>query len=333
MKKIKLITIAGLSLFTLALGALTINSQVFAVDTVNGQALEIAPPVLNLTANPGDVIEANISLRNVSSGKLIVSSELNDFVANGDDGTPKIILDQNETSPYSFKDWTGAIDDLALDAKQLATLKVKISVPVSAAPGGYYGIVRFTATPPELKGTGVSLSASLGSLILLKVNGDAKENMLIESFTVSSDKKDGWLFESTPIDFSVLLKNDGNVHEQPVGQITITDMFDKKIANVNVNVPIRNVLPSSTRKFEHSLDKGVLGSKILFGKYKADLKITYGTDKTVLTKTIEFWIIPYKLIGAFIITLIIIFLLLRTSLKKYNAHIIKQSQRQPKSKR
>ncbi len=326
MNRFKLVIISGVVISATALCLFSTNNFTFAVDGAASQALEIAPPVINLSANPGETVEANISIRNVSTVKQLVSGELNDFVANGDDGTPKIILDESETSPYSFKQWASDIDDLTLDAKKLATLKLKITIPESAAPGGYYGIVRFTSTPPELKDTGVSLSASLGSLILLKVNGDALESLSIDGFFASSDGKKGTLFEAAPVDFTVLLKNDGNVHEQPVGQIGITDMFGKKIANVNVNIPIRNILPASTRKFDESLNKEVLGNKILFGKYTANLKVTYGKDKTELVKTIEFWVIPYKMIAAFIIILIIAFLVLKTLIQRYNAHIIKSSQ-------
>src|SRR5579872_6683381 len=56
-----------------------------------GQALEIAPPVVELTANPGQSINTQIYLRDISSGPLIVSGEADDFAAAGENGTPKIL--------------------------------------------------------------------------------------------------------------------------------------------------------------------------------------------------------------------------------------------------
>ncbi len=296
-----------------------------------GQALEIAPPVINLTANPGQTIKTQISLRDVSKGKLLVKGQVNDFVAAGEDGTPKILLDeaQDEPSPYSLKTWIAPLPELVLEPQQIRNLPVTITVPANAAPGGYYGVVRFTATPPGLDGTGVSLSASLGSLILVRVNGAAKEAMTIEQFLIKQDgKKDSpskTLFESTPITFVQRLKNTGNLHQQPTGQVTVTDMFGKKVAAVNINLPPRNILPDSIRRFEQPLNSSVIGSKKLFGRYTADLKVTYGTDKQVLTKSLTFWIIPYKLIAVVIVVLIIGFFILRVLIKRYNQNIINKA--------
>ncbi len=75
--------------------------------------------------------------------------------------------------------------------RQIKSLPLNIEVPASAAPGGYFGVVRFTGTAPELKGTGVSLSASLGSLVLVRVNGNAKEKLDVAEFSVNQGGKPG----------------------------------------------------------------------------------------------------------------------------------------------
>lgn len=290
----------------------------------SGQALEIAPPVINLTADPGQVIKTQISLRDVSSGKLLVKGQVNDFVAAGEDGTPKILLDEDadEPNPYSLKGWVAPLPELVLEPRQIRNLPITITVPKNAAPGGYYGVVRFTATPPELEGTGVSLSASLGSLVLVRVNGAAKEAMEIEEFTATKGGKSQSIFESTPINFTERIKNTGNLHQQPSGQVSITDMFGKKVAAVNVNLPPRNVLPASIRKFEQPLDSSVIGNKKLFGRYTAELKLTYGTNKQTINETITFWVIPYKLIGIVLVALIGGFFLFRFLIRRYNQRII-----------
>lgn len=292
-----------------------------------GQALEISPPVINLSANPGQTIETKITLRDVSKTSLIVTGQVNDFIAAGEDGIPKLLIEEGEKSPYSIKDWIRPLNQLILKSKELKNLPVVIKVPANAAPGGYYGVVRFTATPPELKDTGVSLSASLGALILLRVNGEAKEGLGIEEFSVNKNGKTGTLFESAPFNFMERLKNIGNVHEQPSGQVTIKDMFGNKVAIVNINLPPRNVLPQSIRKFEQPLNDEVIGNRILFGKYTADLKVSYGSNKQFVTKSITFWVIPYRLIAFILVVLIGGFIFLRITIKRYNSHIIKKSQR------
>ena len=137
--------------------------------------------------------------------------------------------------------------------------------------------------------------------------------------------KPSTLFESTPVKFVERLKNTGNVHEQPAGQVTITDMFGNKIANVNINLPPRSILPQSIRKFEQPLDSEVIGDKVLFGRYTAKLLVTYGSNKQTVASSIVFWVVPWRLIGTIIIGLIVAFFLLRFALKRYNERIIERS--------
>jgi hypothetical protein len=337
MKQYTTSTLIGLSIFALVVSLFVPAAQVNAVTAPaapGGQALEIAPPVLTLSANPGQTVKSQISLRDVSSGSLVVTGQVNDFVASGEDGTPKILLDEGEPNPYSLKTWVAPLPKLSLKPRQIENLPVSIKVPANAAPGGYYGVVRFTATPPELEGTGVSLSASLGALILLKVNGAAKEGLSIEEFSINNGGKAKTLFETAPLTFVERLKNTGNIHEQPAGQVVVTDMFGKKIAAVNVNLPPRNILPQSIRKFEQKLDKSVLGDRQLFGKYTATFTGTYGSDTTkqTISAAQTFWVIPYTLIGVGIAVLIGGFLTLRVLIRRYNRHIIKQASK-AKSKR
>ena len=325
MKKKIIFASASLSIAVLTAALLAHAVPVLAQSSGNtGQALEIAPPVLTINADPGQTITNKISIRDVSGGDLIVTGEINDFVASGEDGTPKILIDSTSPNPYSIKDWISPLPELTLKPKQIINLPITITVPANAAPGGYYGVIRFTGTPPELKGTGVSLSASLGSLVLLKVNGTVKENLSVAEFSVNKNGGTGSLFESAPLQFIARLKNNGNIHEQPTGQISITDMFGKKIAAVNVNLEKNNILPQSIRKFEQPLDSGVIGNKILFGRYTAELKVTYGINKQVLTQSITFWVIPYTLIGIAIILIIGGFIGLRYAIIRYNNYIRSQ---------
>lgn len=318
------ITVASLS--AIIVGLISVVPTVHAQTAANsGQALEIGPPVINLSADPGTSVKATISLRDISSTSLFVTSEFNDFVAGGEDGTPKILLDEDATSAYSLKSWVGPINTLTLKPREIKTVTITINVPANASPGGYYGVVRFTGTPPDLEGAGVSLSASLGSLILLKVNGEAKESLGIEEFFASHDGRKGTLFEAAPVMFTERLKNTGNIQEQPTGLVTVKDMFNNVVATLPINQPPRDILPDSIRKFEQPLDDTVIGNKILFGLYHADLTVTYGASKQTITSSLTFWVIPYTLIAIIVAALVIGFILLRFAIKRYNRHIIKKA--------
>ena len=291
-----------------------------------GQALEIAPPVVNLTADPGDVKKVNINLRDVSSNPLVVTGNVNDFSANGEDGIPKVTLDENETSPYSIKTWIDPLSELTLAPREVKALPVTIRVPANAAPGGYYGVIRFTATAPGVTGNGVSLSASLGALIFIRVNGDAKEAMNFEEFyTTAQDGKRTSLFESQPVTFSARIKNSGSVHEQPTGQITVKDMFGNDVASVNMNLERRNILPGSIRKFEAKMDKGNVGDRFLFGYYTSKIVLTYGSTNQTTTATVGFWVIPWRLILSVLVGIIVLIIVVRALIKRYTDRVVGRS--------
>lgn len=317
---------------TLALLAATVtvacsSVQVFAVtnDQNVGQALEIAPPVLDIKADPGQKIDTQITLRDVSASALIVSGSVDDFTANGEDGVPKILLNQDEPIPNSIKTWVAPLKELTLKPKQLQNLPVSIQVPKNAAPGGYYGVVRFTVATPEMKETGVSLSASLGALIFIRVNGDAKESLAMDSFFASSDGKNkAGLFESSPITFIVRAKNDGNVYERPTGQIGVTDAFGNMIANVNVNLEQRAILPQSTRKFAPELNESTIGNRFLFGPYTAKLTMNYGNKQNV-TSTTTFWVIPWRIIGLALVALVVLVIGSIIGIRRYNERLVGKS--------
>ncbi|MDB5167070.1 MAG: hypothetical protein JWN26_215 [Candidatus Saccharibacteria bacterium] len=331
MKKSTTLALTGITLSALVIGLLTTThvNAVTAATNSSGQALEIGPPVINLFADPGTSVKTVISLRDISPTSLLVIGQINDFVAGGEDGTPKIILDDT-VSAYSFKSWATPLTSLTLKPKEIKNLTVTINVPKTASPGGYYGVVRFTGTPPDLNGTGVSLAASLGSLILLTVNGQAKENLSVVEFSASHNSKTGTLFETAPIVFTERLRNSGNIHEEPAGVVTVKDMFGNVVATLGVNQPTRDILPNSIRKFESSLDSSNIGNKILFGLYHADLSVTYGANKQTITSSLTFWVIPYTLIAIIIGALIVAFFALRTLIRRYNKYILAQAKKNNK---
>jgi hypothetical protein len=328
------------SLITLGLSVIVLLFGIFApevsaaIPTSNanaGQALEIAPPLITLTANPGQVIKTDIKLRDITKSSLVVTNEIDDFVAAGEDGTPKILQGDDSNDPFAMKQWVTPLPSFTLTPQQVQNLPMTISIPKNASPGGHYGVIRFTGIPPQLKGTGVSLSASLGALVLLTVNGNIKHQLSVDQFSTAQNEQNGKLkiaklFQSTPLTFIVKLKDSGNIQEEPIGHIVVSDMFGKIVAGVNINVPPRNILPDSTRQFTGSLDHTDLSSRRLFGLYHAKLTAKYGANnEQTLTDTISFWVIPYKLIILIIILLILAFFTIRYMLGRYKKKIIKQT--------
>jgi hypothetical protein len=293
-----------------------------------GQGLEISPPVIQLNADPGQTITTQIRVRNVTGGLLIAKGKTDDFGAGtSESGEPKLLLDETGATRFSLKYWVSGVPDLQLAPQELKTATVTISVPKNAEPGGHFGVVRFTGVPPSLKETGVALSASVGSLILLKVSGAITEKVSLVEFAagIPGTSKTQFLkktfFEHGPVGFLVRVKNEGSVHEKAQGSIIVSDTIGKKVMSVAVNSNGGNVLPDSIRRFEQTL-----GTKQLFGHYTAKLVLTYASGQKLVATT-SFWVIPWKLLLLALIGLIVLVWLLKIGLRRYNEHIIRQARR------
>lgn len=273
-----------------------------------GQGLEISPPLIEKNAPKGQQISFPIRVRNVTKATVVTHANVNDFVANGEEGQAKV-LTSGEPSPYSFVIWVEPIPDLTLTAGEAKTTTVKIDVPTNASPGGHYGVIRFTGTPQNGQGTNVTLSASVGTLVLLNVPGKQNINASLASFYTAKNGKQTSTFEYGPVTFVERIQNSGNVHIQPMGTIRVTNTFGKQVGVLTVNSTGGNILPNSIRRFTQ-----VLPNKHLFGYYKAEANIHYNGQ--TLNKSITFWVIPYKVILITLGIIIIIIVLIRANTKR-----------------
>jgi hypothetical protein len=316
--------------FAMLLGMLLTTALAFFstqsfVAAESGQAFSISPPLVELQADPGKTVNATIKLTNVSSGSLTMTVQANNFGSKNETGEPNILFDDVAT-PYTLKGWVGLPGGFELASKETRTLTIPITVPASAEPGGHYGVVRFTGVAAGGLNE-VSLSASIGSLILLQVSGNIKQQARVEDFYASTTKYEKTsFFETSPITFVTRIKNEGNIHIKPTGTVAVRDMFGKEVAVLRMNgdpTDEKNkpgsILPQSVRRFDAALKDSAT-----FGRYTATLSMSYGDDKTLQQETV-FWVIPYKVIlaGIGIVTVVVLGLIF--GIKRYNAHIIKKA--------
>lgn len=317
----------GILLCSAASGLLIFASAIARAQNTNstGQGFQISPVLMELNADPGQTYVINLKLKNVTANTLVSKPQVNNFGAKGENGDPEIFLDNSEKTTYALKSWVVNIPDYTFASQETKTIPVKVTVPSNAEPGGHYGVIRFSGVPPELADdqSAVALSASIGSLVLVRVSGQVRESARLEDFFVSQDGKKGGFFETGPLTFVERIKNDGNIHVKPTGEVVVKDMFGKSIASLKVNDPPKNVLPDSIRRFEQELNK-----KWLFGRYSANLALAYGTGNQKLTGQIVFWVVPWKLILAVILLIVAIVLIMRTGVKRYNRHIINKAKQQ-----
>lgn len=285
-----------------------------------GQGLEISPPLIDLKLDPGQTLQTQIKLRNVTKETVVTKSQYNDFVAKGEEGQPALLLGNKEKSPYSIKDWLSTVPSVTLAPGEQKTLPITVRAPANASPGGHYGVLRFTAAPPEVDQSAVSLSASIGTLILATVAGNIQEKATLAEVYAARGNMHQSLFEYGPVDLVSRVRNTGNVHLKPAGTVQVTNMFGKEVAAYKLNERGGNILPSSVRKFQNQLNK-----KWLFGRYTINADVVYGADNKIASGKGSFWVMPYKLIILVIALVVALFY----GLRGYNRMIVKRAAAKP----
>jgi hypothetical protein len=291
----------------------------------SGQAFSITPPLIELQADPGQTVNATLKLTNVSPSELLVKTQFNDFGPKNETGEPNIIFEDNKNTPYSLRRWFASPDPFTLKTAETRTLTFPIAVPKSAEPGGHYAVIRFTGSLPGVEDKGVALSASIGTLVLMRVSGNIQEKAaLLDYFSATPKFDTSSFFEFSPVSFVERIKNQGNVHIKPTGTIELVDMLGHTTQTLRVNgnptdqkdVP-KNILPASIRRFDQTASL-----PFMFGRYQAKLKLSYGSPSQTLTGYVTFWVIPYKVIILIVIELILLFFGVRLAIRRYKKYII-----------
>lgn len=289
-----------------------------STDAKNG--LEISPVLVELNGEPGKSYTIDIKVRNVTQSNLYFSTSVDDFGAKDETGTPSILLEEGgEPLATSMKTWVDTIPSFNLRAGVDRAVPATVRIPNNAEPGGHYGVVRFSGHENASDEGNVGLVASAGTLVLVRVAGDINESLELTSFEATKDSKAGIAFESGPITFISRFTNTGSVHVKPIGQIEIKDGLGNSVAVLPINEAKGNVLPDSTRRFESTLNQAWL-----FGKYTADISIAYGTSGQAIVRTIEFWVIPWKLVFVVLLVVVTLAYVLRTLIGRYNSYIIRK---------
>lgn len=331
----KLPWITGASLVLAAVFSMVILPVASAATTPtnNGaNGLRVSPVRADATINPGQSQSINISVTNITASATTLQAVVNDFTARKDEsGQPAIIFDANKfADSHSLKRFVQPIPNFSLEPGQQKSITVTVNVPANAAGGGYYAAVRFAPAGSLETGPNqnLTLAGSVGTLLLVKVPGDIKEQLSITGFDVRKYDQTSTFFTSHKnIDVVVRFQNGGNIQEQPFGKILLKNRSGKILATYEINnvEPRGNVLPDSIRKFAVPLDK--VGS---FGEFKLEGSFGYGSNGQLLSASTTFYVVPLIAIYIFIaIVLLIAFMIFGFPrlLAAYKRRIISQARR------
>jgi hypothetical protein len=295
------ITVVGL---IIALGSIFVRLP----QTAKADSYTISPPKYELFANPGDSLSEKLKVRNDGDTQVTYQVNVEDFRAEGDDGSINLVDPQTSRDSFSLASWiTAEPNKFTVPANEEAIVTFTIHVPKTGEPGGHYATVLIKqAGAGDTSTSGATVDTRVGSLILLRVSGNTTEKATLESFNAENGFQ-----QYGPINFNMRFKNEGNVHVAPTGTIVISNIFGKKVKEIPF-VPA-NVLPDANRVIKASWD-----DKGMIGRYTASLVVTYGQSKQTLAGSTSFIVFPIWLMVVILAVIVLIYLLVakRKTLKR-----------------
>lgn len=275
----------------------------------SSSGLQISPTRSELTINPGKSDTITLNIKNITGGNIIAKAEVDDFKPDNDTGTPRLLTNLNGPAPTSIKPFMPFIADVNLKAGEIKKVAITLKVPQDQPAGGYFGVLRFKAFPASIdqnnSGKQVSLTASVGHIILVQVPGQITEKLEALNLSAEYHKKPGNFFIHPPDGMRLEVKNIGNsVLLKPFGNVSIRDGAGREVYKYEINAtePRGNVLPKSSRIFHNDI-KNIKS----FGRYSAIASVSYGSGGDVLALKTSFWVVPlWLLIVAVVIVLLLI---------------------------
>ena len=313
--------------------------------------LTVSPPVIELTAKPGETITQSFRVRNNLTNPVDLQISTRRLTSDPQNGSPipEEGAEGEELSWVSF-------DKPEFTARPLEweDIKFTIAIPESAAYGYYYV---FRITPKDTQKAESTGSLVKGELLVVTLLNVKKDGANSKTELVSFGAKN-FITEYLPATFNVKLANKGNIHVKPRGNIFITRGGGKEIAILEVNQGVGSILPGGTREFESQWEDGFLvnepviendqvkldgNGKVVtklkinwnkltefrIGPYEAKLLVVYddGQKDVVLEGSSTFWVLPYKIIGGILIGLIVLFFVAKFLLRWYVRQQVSKSRR------
>ncbi|MDB5186199.1 MAG: hypothetical protein JWL85_722 [Candidatus Saccharibacteria bacterium] len=275
----------------------------------SGNGFRISPVRSEYVIEKGRSEVLTLTLENPSDGTVTAQGVANDFVASDkEDGEPRLILDENAPAPKnSFKSLVGNIGQVTLKGKEKKEIPVTIRIPQNANAGGYYGAVRFIPVGGSSDTGNVGLTASVGTIVLIRVPGQLTERLDLVSLSASKNGEVKNFLTNGDASVLVRLKNSGDIHLKPFGKIAVKNPLGKSVTEYELNKAASdqeraNILPGSTRKFDDKLPQLKIP-----GRYTIAVNVGYSQGSgDLITAKASFWYMPAWAIVILVILLVAI---------------------------
>jgi hypothetical protein len=278
-----------------------------------GFNIQVSPSPLVLTLKPGEQQTATLTVRNLSNHAETLVPRLNSFTI--DSRSEKIEL--KSEVPQGLNNWISFKEPkLTIPAGASQPLHIVYDTPPEA---GFSYTLAITLNPEERAATpgGANIQAAVAVFNLITIDRPGAKRVL----EITEFKSDKSRYEFLPANFTLRVKNTGNVIGQPTGNVFIQRSFadNEPLATIPINKSGAYILPDTSRSFSPSWQDGFPRyattntngkadkqlswewrklNNLRFGKYVAKVVLVYndGQRDVPLVASYSFWVIPWRLI-------------------------------------
>lgn len=290
----------ALFLFYLSLAFAKVQAQ-----AQNTTKIIVVPPKQELTLEPGSTERLRFRFYNESDNQIAADLKIVDFLVVNNEGSPEFLegYSTDKAARFAASTWANLpYKNITIPPKDKVEVIITINVPKNALPGGHYFAVILEPTSGISKSkasleASQSISPRVASLTNITIPGNYTKQATITKLFAQK------FFEYGPIKVEANIKNTGQIHIRPQAFFQLTDLFGRPI-DTEILKEV-NIFPYAERIY-----KGSLGPKLMFGRYQISLTATFGEGKVTAGK-IYVWVIPWKLITIAVLTIIILWIILK----------------------
>lgn len=297
-------------------------------------SLSISPPLLEIFTKPKQSFLFAYKITN-HGDPIVLIPQVNNFIPRGILGKVQIL--NTLEGPITFNLDNAEIvmnQPFFLKNNESTQLLLRIKINPGAPSGDYYYNFNVTSdnsgsinqnAPSQVKTT-------IGANILITVShqGEVEINPQIDEFSVNAPyqlkigKSIYKIFDSAdPVAVKLVLSNEGNNLIKPEGDITLKGNFGE---TAKYDIFPENVLAHSSRLLHASPSAGIdcqrqpqicqnnyslIITGFFIGKYNLKSNIVFADGKKVITRSVVFFGLPFKLIIATILCIFIIIVLFK----------------------
>ncbi len=329
--------------------------SVFFVIPVQAQTegslnLITSPLPISLSTEPGTSVSTELKIKNGGLQDEELKITIMKFRAYEASGKPQLMEREDGDA---FFDWVRFSEPtFTLAPNEWKTVTATFDIPKEASFGYYYAFVFSRAEeekPQEDRQTAIVGGTAVLVLLEARVPG-AKRQVEVTEFSL-----DRTFYEFLPTTLTVRLKNTGNVHIAPRGNIFIDEGNTRDIAILEINREKGSILPNSSREFDTTWSDGfplyenqvidgkvVLdetgqaekkltwdwnnASKLRFGKYTAKMLLIYddGQRDIPIEGEVSFWVVPWRLLLGTLVVVLFAFVGIRSTFQNIWRKIMKK---------